>query len=473
MERNRHMCLRDNLYRFSELDRELVYNTESVTATSLSEIEARLVESLQDGNPIEESARVVQNEHGYAPDEVERSLERLKRTGLLDGGSGTPLQEISHTYALTLNLTQACNLRCRYCYVEKPASAPAYMSENTARQAVDWILGFSDLEAFGISFYGGEPLLNYPVLKSTIEYASARAQEAGLPEVEYHLTTNGTLLTDEAIAFLRDWRINVMISIDGPASVHDKMRVTAAGEGTHALVLDRLLSLTGASGEHRVSASGVVTNRSSLREAYDYLSQLHVRDVKLSYVRYIEDSAYALTDLDRQQYIDDMTGIARECERLLLQGSRPPYYNFENKILQLWKRSKRRYFCPAGLTRFGISPTGRIYPCGPAAAMGEWKLGTLERGLNSEAMDGWAAATSLELREDCRDCWARHLCAGGCPLRLVRRFDEQRCEINKHSTRLAIAIYAGIKERNEMMLAGLVDEGFLTQMRQLVERATP
>jgi uncharacterized protein len=344
------------------------------------------------------------------------------------------------------------------------------MSGETARKAVDFLLTFEDLAKFGIAFYGGEPLLNFSVIRSTIEYASEKAAKMGLPVVEYHITTNGTLLTDEAIAFLKDYETNVLVSIDGPAPIHDAMRVTPAGGGTHARVSGRLKRLLCTEGNHKVSASGVITNRSRLKEAYTYLAQFDLRDIKLSYMRYVGESEYGLGEAEKEQYKADMRDLAQLCTALLLQGKRPPYYSFENKILHLWRGLKRECFCPAGVRRFGVSPSGDIYPCGPAAAMRAWKLGTLEDGLDESVAKEWAAIMSFEHRDACKMCWARHLCAGGCPLQLVRDLDDHGCEINRHATRLAIAIYATVKEQNEMMLAALVDEEILARLDVLVRR---
>lgn len=462
------MCGRDRFYRFCEFGRELVYDTEGVTAFFVNDAESTLLDLLQEGNSIKESIAILQNVYECSIEETTEILEHLKNEGVLTDDLQIPSQHFSQSYTVTLNLTQECNLRCKYCYVKK-SGLPSFMSERVAKKAVDFLLAFEGVEGIGITFYGGEPLLNFPVMKSTMEYAFVEAEKRGLPEVKYHITTNGTLLTDEIIAFLADYHVDVMVSIDGPASIHDGVRVTSTGEGTHATVLNQLRTLINTSGIYKVGVNGVVTNRGRLKTAYEYLSRFAVKDIKLSPVRYLEKSEYALTNAQKEQYKDDMRNIASECLELLLRGIRPPYHEFEDKILQLWNHTKRTSFCPAGMRRFGISPAGGIYPCGPAAAMEEWMLGTLEDGLDKKKVDRWTAVTSFEYYPYCRKCWARYLCAGGCPLRLVKRVDKQRCEISQHSTRLAIALYAAVKEKNEMMFAALVDEEFLSYIERMLQ----
>ncbi len=457
----------DRFYRFCEFGRDVVYDTEGATAFFINAVEKRLVDALQEGTL---EACIAELESVYS-DDITEAVNHLTAEGLLREPH-IPYQDLPKMYTLALNVTQQCNLRCKYCYVENPGSQPV-MNDKTARKAVDFITKCDDIDGFGISFYGGEPLLNFPVIQSAIEYASKVGEEKGFPEVTYHVVTNGTLLTDEMIDFFTDFKIDVMLSIDGPAKIHDAMRVTPDGKGTHAVVSAALQKLIEAKGKHKISVSGVITNKGRLKDVYQYFSQFPLRDIKLSYVRYLdetEEQKYALSDAEKTQYMEDMREIASECLNLLLKGVRPSYYNFENKILQLWKHTKKDYFCPAGVRRFGIAPGGEIYPCGPAADLGEFPLGTLDTGLDQKKVDAWVAHSSFANRKECNPCWARSLCIGGCPLQLLRDLDEKRCEISQHSTRLAIALYAAVKEQNEMLFASFVDEEFLSKVKDMLQQ---
>lgn len=443
-----------------------MYDIEGATAFFLNETEARLIDHLREGKSLKESISALESEFIDAKEAVEH----LKNEGLLIDPQ-IPYQDLPQVYTLSLNLTQQCNLRCKYCYVENPGSQP-FMNEKTARKAVDFIAEFEDIEGFGISFYGGEPLLNFPVIKSTINYASKVGEEKGFPEIKYHVTTNGTLLTDEMIDFFTAYDIDVMLSIDGPAPIHDAMRVTPDGKGTHAKVSEALQKLIDAKGRHRISVSGVITNKGRLKDVFEYFSQFPLWDIKLSYVRYLnenEEKKYALSRAQKEIYMEDMREIALECIDQILNGVRPSYYNFENMMLQLWKHTKKDYFCPAGLRRFGISPGGEIYPCGPAADLGEFQLGTLDEGLDQTKRERWVSYSSFKNREECKPCWARNLCKGGCPLQWLRDVDEQRCSLSRHTTRLSIALYASVKEKNEMMLASYIDEELVAHIRKVLQ----
>jgi radical SAM protein with 4Fe4S-binding SPASM domain len=154
-----------------------------------------------------------------------------------------------------------------------------------------------------------------------------------------------------------------------------------------------------------------------------------------------------------------------ECLDLLLKGIRPSYYIFERKILQLWNHTTNEYYCPAGITRFGVSPQGDVYPCGLAADRDMWRLGALT-GLDKTNVDAWCAHVTSH-PDECSTCWSSHLCVEKCPL---QPRDEFQCRISHHSTRIAIFLYAAVKEENEIMLASLVDAEFLSKIRKMIQK---
>lgn len=410
----------------------------------------------------------------YSAESIAQALDFLKNNKLLSATKERveiTYQPFTNKFNIALNVTQSCNLRCKYCYVEKTplGSDDSLMSETIAKKAIDFIFNFSELKGLGVSFYGGEPLLNYPVIKSTILYASKKGKERGLDEVEFHITTNGTLLNDEIIDFFKDYKIDVLISLDGNSDVHNSKRVFPTGAGTHQIVLDNLKKLLATKGFHKVSASAVVTKDHRLKNAFKYLSQFNLKDMKISYVRYQEGGEFALTEEKKQLYLRDMQEIARDCVDKISKGERPQYYNFETKILQLWKGVRKKHFCPAGIRRFGVSPKGDIYPCGVAAAQGRYKIGDVYKGLYKRETDDLLKTISIENRKACPGCWARYLCAGGCFLLLVRNYDaKRRCEINLRNTELAIAIFAIIKQKNELLLTSLIDPTFLEEINRVI-----
>ncbi len=462
---------RAEIHRFEEFGRKFLLDVKKNSVYIIDDLTFDLLGLCS--QPMEEAQIFDRLAAVYSTASIREAINFLKHKGILmTGEEPTELtfQPLTNKFSITLNVAQSCNLRCRYCYVEKAptGSRGSLMSEATAKKGIDFILSFDELESLGVSFYGGEPLLNYPVVKSAMQYASRRAEEIGLEDVEFHITTNGTLLSDEILDFFKNYNINVLISLDGPPEVHDSKRIFPNGDGTHQIVLKNLKNLLATEGIHHVSASAVITKDHRLRDAYEYLSQFDFKDVKISYVRYQDGGEFALSESQKQLYLKDMREIAKDCLEKISRGERPPYYNFETKILQLWKGSRKRYFCPAGIRRFGISPKGDIHPCGVAAAQGIHRIGDVHTGLYAEKTKRFLQKISLENREECTNCWARYLCAGGCFLLLVRDYDaKRRCEINLRNTELAIAIFALIREKNELLLSSLLDPSFLPRLRKI------
>ncbi len=450
-------------YRFSEFGRELVYDTDGATAFFVNEAEAHLLDLLQEGKSLDECMTELNT---YTDEEITKAVQKITNEGFLSGPhidsrKGPPL------YTLDLNVIQECNMRCKYCYNEGSGGSPV-MNEKTAHMAVDFITEFADSKQFCISFYGGEPLLNFPVIKSTMEYASQKIERKGLPDVTYNITTNGTLLTDDVITFFAQYKTNIEISVDGPAPIHDAARILPDGKGTHTIVMDRLGQLINTPGTHVISASAVITKHSRLKDVYQYLSQFPFKNINISCVRplyYSKENKYGLSEYQMDQYLEDMQELAREYLDLLLNGVRPPYHMFERKILQLWNHVKTEHICPAGTTRFGVSSRGDVYPCGFAADRNTWKLGTVKK-LDKSRLDEWHARVHSDSSE-CSTCWACSLCVEKCPLQAR---DETRCLISRHSTRLAIGIYAAVKEKNEIMFASLVDEEFFSKIRKMIQK---
>lgn len=458
------------IQKFEEFGRRFVFAVQEQAVHPINRLEEEIIDCCRIPSRAEDVIGKIGKR--YPKDDVASAVGLLQKNRIITSESDQtesvlpPYVTSSNKFHLTLNLTQACNLRCKYCYVAKaPADAESsFMTIETARGAVDFMLNeFADLKSLGISFYGGEPLMNFSVMKEVMQYATDAAKSKGLPEVDFHFNTNGTLLVDTVIDSIRDFNVDVQVSIDGDSAVHDAMRVFPEGSGSHSIIMANLNRLLSAKGRHHVSVSGVITHNSRLKEVYDYLSTFGFKDIKLSYVRYLEDCEYALTNSDKETYISDMKEIANDCLRMIMQGNRPPAYNFESKILQLWSHTRRRFFCPAAMTRFGISPRGDIHPCGPAAAMGIMKIGSLDKGLNHEERERLLQSFSLENRQGCNSCWARYLCAGGCPLPLVRTYDED-CRMALEATKLAVAMFAMVREKNELLLSSLIDAGFLPSL---------
>lgn len=463
------------IYKFTEFGKRILLDVRRCEAYIIEEIDEQILDICSEPKEIKEIEKELSQQ--YPVDPVLDVIDKWRTNGVLIPSTnrikGSPFQRFTREYNLTLNMTHSCNLRCRYCYVvnkEQLSTPSVLMSEDIAKRAVEFMMQqFPNMSRLHIGFFGGEPLLNFPVMKTVMAYASKLVIRKGMPEIEYHVSTNATLFTDDMIEFFKKYSITFLVSLDGDQETHDRMRVFLDGRRTHQVVITNLKKLISNFGKNRVGVSAVITHDGSMKSVYDYFCNLNIRYTKFGYVRYTQPSYFTFTQIDKKKYIEDLRDIAKDSLEKLLCGVKPVYSDCELKILHLWKHTRRQYFCPAGIRRFAVAPNGDIYPCGPAAGLNQFKIGNVYTGLDSEQLRDFETYHGINKKAECRKCWARYLCAGGCLLDFVRLYDED-CRISMIGTRLAVAIYAIVKEKNQLLFTSLVNQDYLgTLIKILVD----
>lgn len=344
--------------------------------------------------------------------------------------------------------TWECNLRCAYCFVKEQTQAAGarHMSAQTARRVIDALdEGLPHVESICVHLYGGEPLTNVPAMGALVE--QARRKAAG--RFNFAITTNGSICSDELLELLDRGRFQVILSIDGPAEVHDACRRTAGGRPTHARVLEFLRAVR-ARTRCRVRGSAVVRSGWSLAEAERYLRSLPVHSIKAQAVRVPRDDPFALSAPERERYFADLEGVADQVIGELEAGRAPRDDRFSNRVLQLLAGRSRERFCGAGETTFGFTPEGTVLPCvlldDPAHRLGHV----------AEPPARWVAAGARwraagGRRAECATCADAPLCGGGCPA-IVPVCGADECEMVHHNCAMARRILAHFRDRPEDLL---------------------
>jgi len=344
--------------------------------------------------------------------------------------------------------TWECNLRCSYCFVKDRILNPggARMSPKTARRLIDTLhTGMRRVDSICVHAYGGEPLTNLPALHALVEAAGEKP--AG--RFSFALTTNGTLISDEIIALLNKGRFQVILSIDGPPSVHDGCRRTPAGAPTHARVMDFLSALKNRT-SCWVRGSAVVRRDWRLREAGRYLRSLPVDAIKAQAVRVADSDPLALPAEQKRVYLADLEEVGRTVIRELQAGLRPLDDRFSNRVLQILKGSTRHSFCGAGHTTFGFMPDGTVTPC-VLLATDDQHLGHIDADPATWIGAGQCWSDRRDKRADCKTCSALPLCGGGCPAVMpVCGADE--CDITRKNCEIAHHIYRRFAECPDRLL---------------------
>lgn len=320
---------------------------------------------------------------------------------------------------ITLFLAQSCNLACVYCYGRGSAySGSGLMTAGMARKAVDWLMANSgNTKQVHVSFFGGEPLLNLPVLKETVDYAKAQATWHG-KEIRFGITTNATLLDEDTVAYLRQEKIEPLVSCDGPAEIHDRQRPFQNREGSHAAVVAGARRLRYAF--PKVMARATLcgdTDPFAVRRGLEAagFTSCHLTlasPVLLDGAKADEDPAAreaateCLLAYRRQEVKEVFAAIAGR----RLDPERPP--KGLALLAGLATGKKRHVGCGIGRTMRGVSVDGGLYPCHRFVALADTRLGDLE-SYRAEGLDDYRRAVVENLPE-CRSCWARYFCGGGC-----------------------------------------------------------
>ena len=318
---------------------------------------------------------------------------------------------------LILHLTDACNLNCRYCYHTEgdlKQGKKKVMGFDVACRAVDFLLDHAgQLEEVVLVFFGGEPLLNFKVMPAVVDYASRKASEKG-KKINFAITTNGTLLTEEIIAFFQDQRIGVTVSIDGFASVHDRYRRFADGTPTYDMLLPKIKRLLSCSDKRpAVARVTLVEDPLKVPQILDHLLGLGFVEVGFAPVT-TGHPDYQLSNHDMDILLGEFQDLA---QKFLSAAKERRFYGFSNIIdmlVSLHQGDVMNYPCGAGLGLFSISPEGQLYLCQRFTGQDEFCMGNIFKGFNQEKLETFRDQAEISNKADCRHCWVRTICTGGC-----------------------------------------------------------
>ena len=357
--------------------------------------------------------------------------------------------------AMCLHLAHDCNLRCDYCFAEGGAFAGRreMMSAETARAAIDFLIDVSGTRRnLEIDFFGGEPLLNFEVLKSTVEYARSLEAAHG-KNFRFTVTTNGYHVTDEMKDYIDKNMNNIVVSIDGRPHVHDAVRKTAGGKGSYDRVVknakDLLLQRTG---EYYVRGTFTADN---LDFAEDIL---HVADMGFYGVS-IEPVVTTGKNAIREEHLEcvfsEYDRLAKEYEKRRRDGNGFVFFHFMVDLEGGPCRQKRIRGCGAGTEYIAIAPSGDIYPCHQFVGRDAYKMGSVFAAGLSQSIAQTFDRCNIDNMEKCQKCWAKYYCSGGCAAANVNingdmmKPYEVGCAMQKK--RLEIAIGMAAREQMEAL----------------------
>ena len=388
--------------------------------------------------------------------EYEADLAELQAQGLLfaEEVKAYPVKS-NEVKALCLHICHDCNLRCKYCFADEGAyhARREFMSLEVAKKAIDFLIENSgNRKILETDFFGGEPLMNFDVVKETVYYAKEQAAKRG-KKFLFTLTTNGLLLKDDVAQFLNEEMENVVLSLDGRKEVHDAVRKTANGKGSFDLVIENIKNFVKIRGDKSYYVRGTFTAKNlDFGKDVLFLADNGFDSISMEPV---------VTDIPDLEITKDMlpevcAEYDRLCDAYLKREAEGKGFNFFHFNVDLEGGpclAKRVSACGAGNEYFSVVPNGDIYPCHQFAGDPAFKMGSVFEGKLDEEIRGKFKNSCLFTRQKCDSCFAKFICSGGCNANNYHYNGdinipyEMTCEMMKKRTENAMHILAERKRR--------------------------
>ncbi len=351
--------------------------------------------------------------------------------------------------ALCLHIAHTCNLNCEYCFASqgKYHGERGVMSFEVGKAALDFLVTHSGTRRnLEVDFFGGEPLMNFQVVKDLVAYARSI-------EKDYHknfrftLTTNGLLIDEDVIEFANKEMSNVVLSLDGRKEIHDRYRVDYAGKGSWERIVPKFQQLVAARGGKNYYMRGTFTHANpDFLKDIQVMLELGFKELSMEPVVCAPGDPSELTAQDmeivKEQY-EQLAALMRQKDK---EGDPFTFYHYMIDLTGGPCIYKRISGCGSGTEYMAVTPWGDLYPCHQFVGEECFKLGDVWKGVDNTAVQDEFAACNVYAREQCRDCWARLYCSGGCAANAyhatgsVRGVYEAGCELFKKRMECAIMV---------------------------------
>ncbi|MBQ7584212.1 MAG: thioether cross-link-forming SCIFF peptide maturase [Lachnospiraceae bacterium] len=403
----------------------------------------------------------------YSPEDVSEAaqeIRELKEAGALytpddyeDYVAGFTKGKLAHPVvkALCLHIAHDCNLRCKYCFAEEGEyhGRRSLMSCEVGCRALDFLIessaGRKNLE---VDFFGGEPTMNFGVVRRLVEYGRSREKETG-KNFRFTLTTNGILLDDDILDFANKEMHNLVLSIDGRKEVNDRMRPTVSGKGSYDVILPKFKKAADLRGQTNYYVRGTYTHYNT-----DFAKDvLHLHDrgfeqISVEPVVCDPSEPYALKEEDLPVLLEQYDILAGEIIKRRKAGR---FINFFHFMIDLEGGpcvAKRLSGCGAGCEYLAVTPWGDLYPCHQFVGEERFLLGNVYDGITKPGISREFGSANVYTKPECRECFAKFYCSGGCMANSFHATGSINgnytlgCELQRKRVECAIMIKAALDE---------------------------
>ena len=361
--------------------------------------------------------------------------------------------------SMCLNIAHDCNLRCAYCFAAQGdfGGERMLMPFDIAKKAIDFLVEKSkSRHNLEVDFFGGEPLMNFDVVKQTVKYARSIEKKYN-KNFRFTITTNGLLLTDDKIDFINKEMSNVILSLDGRKDVNDRLRVRANGAGCYDSIVPKFQKLVSKRDKNKDYYARGTFTKYNLDFTNDIIHMLNLGFDEISVEPVMSDPrlSYSINE-------DDLPRISEEYDRLskliidrAKAGKKFDFFHFMIDLNQGPCAIKRLRGCSCGNEYVAVTPTGDIYPCHQFVGKEEWKMGSVVDGSLNEDMKNRFAKTNVYSKAECKNCWAKFYCSGGCNANNLQYMGDIfsphkiSCALEKKRLECAVMIQAALADNAE------------------------
>lgn len=364
--------------------------------------------------------------------------------------------------ALCLHVAHTCNLNCSYCFASqgKYHGERALMPLSVGKRAIDFLIENSgNRHNLEVDFFGGEPLMNWDVVKQIVAYARS-VEKAHGKNFRFTLTTNGMLLDDEVIEFANREMHNVVLSLDGRKEIHDATRKDYAGKGSYDTIVPKFQKLVKSRGGKGYYMRGTFTHRNpDFTNDVFHMADLGFTQLSMEPVVCAPDDPMALTPADIEIVKEQYEILAKEMLRRERAGNGFTFYHYMIDLTEGPCVYKRISGCGSGTEYMAVTPWGDLYPCHQFVGETAYRLGDVFHGVDNDALREEFRACNAYTRPECADCWAKLYCSGGCAANAfhasgsIRGIYQPGCELFRKRMECAIMIQAA-KQTDERNVDG-------------------
>lgn len=355
--------------------------------------------------------------------DVYDGVEELKKTGQLftedlyaDIAANFKMKN-NDIKALCLHVAHTCNLTCDYCFASqgKYQGDHALMSFEVGKQAFDFLIAHSgNRKNLEVDFFGGEPLMDWDVVKRLVAYARSIEQEHN-KNFRFTLTTNGLLLNDDIMEFANKEMHNVVLSLDGRKEIHDKLRRTAGGQGSYDVIVPKFQKFVKSRNNKGYYIRGTFTHDNvDFTNDVFHMADLGFTELSMEPVVCDPKEPYALTEADLPKLFEQYEILANDMLRRAKEGKPITFYHYMVDLTGGPCVYKRVMGCGSGTEYMAVTPWGELFPCHQFVGDNAYSLGDIWKGVTNPEVQEKFRKCNAYARPDCKDCWAKLYCSGGC-----------------------------------------------------------